>query len=120
LQSKAVPAPASAELQQACLQLCIALFDHKLHEKVTDSIVVGFLAVNGLNHEKTGIQEAVTATSALSRLVKLAQLLVRQHTLCEHEAGLTTHPVDLIAELQGRFMTYDSSSPMNLILNLRA
>jgi hypothetical protein len=120
LESKTVPAPASAELEQACLQLCIALLDHKLHGKVTDSIVVGFLAVNGINHKRTGFQEAVTATSALSGLVKLAQLLVIQHALCEHKAGQTTYPANLIAELQDQFMTYGSSSPMNLILNLQA
>jgi hypothetical protein len=120
LQSEAVPAPASAKLQQACLQLCIALLDHKLHGKVTDSIVVGFLAVNRINHKRTRFQEAITATSALSRLVKLAQLLVIQHALCEHKAGQTIHPANLIAELQDQFMTYSSSSPMNLILNLQA
>lgn len=66
------PAPTSIELQQACLQLYIALLDHKLKGKVTDSIVVGFLAANGINKERTGFQEAVTATSSLSSLVKLA------------------------------------------------
>lgn len=52
--------------------------------------------------------------------MKLAQILVVQYALCEHKAGRATHPADIIAELQDRFMTYGSSSPMNLILNLRA
>ncbi|PVH92183.1 hypothetical protein DM02DRAFT_635580 [Periconia macrospinosa] len=86
----AAPATAgttSEKRRQACLQLCIALLDHKLKGKVTDSIVVGFLAANGINRERTGFEEAVTATSPLSALVKLAQLLVVQHALCRHRAG---------------------------------
>ena len=82
--------------------------------------MVGFLAANGINQEQNGFEEAATATSALSGLVKLAQLLVVQQALCEYKAGSTTYPGDLIAELQDRFMTYGSDSPMNLVLNLRA
>lgn len=124
--ASAAPAPVSAsvptsvKLQQACLQLCIALLDHKLNGKVADSIVVGFLAVNDIDQERTGFEEAVTATSPLSGLVKLAQLLVIQHALWEHKAGRATYPGDIVAELQDRFMTFGSNSPMNLILNLRS
>ena len=119
-QTASITAPAGKEWQKACLQLCIALLNHKLKAKVTDSIVVGFLAANGINQEQNGFEEAATATSALSGLVKLAQLLVVQHALCEYKAVSTTYPGDLIAELQDRFMTYGSDSPMNLVLNLRA
>jgi hypothetical protein len=114
------PTSASAPQEQACLQLCISLLDHKLHGRVEDSIFVGFLAANGINWERNGFHEAVAATTALSGLVKLAQLLVIQHALCEHRAGWATHPADQIAELQDRFMTFGSSTPMNLVLNLRA
>jgi hypothetical protein len=38
--------------QQHCLDLCIALLDHKLHGKLTDSIVVSFLAVLGINKNR--------------------------------------------------------------------
>ena len=62
--------------------------------------MVGFLAANGINQEQNGFEEAATATSALSGLVKLAQLLVVQQALCEYKAGSTTYPRDLIAELQ--------------------
>jgi hypothetical protein len=96
------------------------LLNYKLHRRVEDSIFVGFLAANGINQERTRFHKAVAATTALSRLVKLAQLLVIQHALCEHRAGQATHPADQIAELQDRFMTFGSSTPMNLVLNLRA
>jgi hypothetical protein len=70
------------------------LLDHKLHRRVEDSIFVRFLAANGINRERTGFYKAVAATTALSGLVKLAQLLEIQHALCEHRAGQATHPAD--------------------------
>lgn len=82
--------------------------------------MVGFLAANGINREQTGFDEAVVATSSLSALVKMAQLLVLQHAVHEHRAGRTDSPNDLIAQLQDRFMVFGSNSPINWILNLRA
>jgi hypothetical protein len=52
------------------------LLDHKLHEKLTDSIVVVFLAVLGINSNRDGFNDAVLYTAKLSGIVKLAQLLV--------------------------------------------
>lgn len=111
--------PADAQ-QQACLGLCIALLDHTLHGKLTDSIVVGFLAALGINQGFDGFDDAVLYTSKLSALVKLAQLLVVQHAVSEHEAGRAQYPNELVSELQDRFMVFGSESPMNWILNLRA
>jgi hypothetical protein len=106
--------------QQRCLDLCIALLDHKLHGKLTDSIVVGFLAVLGINKNRDGFDDAVLYTAKLSGIVKLAQLLVVQHAVVENKAGRTQFPNELVSELQDRFMVYGSNSPMNWILNLRA
>lgn len=104
----------------ACLLLCISLLDHKIQGRLTDSITVAFLAVNGINKENTGFEEAVTATSDLSALVKIAQLLVLHFAIYEHQAGRADFPSDKVAELQDRFMVFGSSSPINWILNLRA
>ena len=106
--------------QQSCLDLCIALLDHKLHGKLTDSIIVGFLAVLGINQNRDGFDDAVIYTPKLSGLVKLAQLLVVQHAVVEKKAGRTQFPNELVSELQDRFMVYGSNSPINWILNLRA
>ncbi|KAF3030308.1 hypothetical protein E8E12_000480 [Didymella heteroderae] len=124
------PAPAEAESglepepterdQAACLQLCIALLDHRIRGRLTDSIVVGFLAANGINKERRGYTEAEASTSDLSALIKLAQLLVLQHAVHEHRSGRAEFPGDKVAELQDAFMVYGSDSPINWILNLRS
>lgn len=106
--------------QQACLSLCIALLDHRLHGKLTDSILVGFLAALGINQSCDGFDDAVIYTPKLSALVKLAQLLVVQYAVSEHKAGRTQYPNELVGELQDRFIVFGSESPMNWILNLRA
>jgi hypothetical protein len=55
-----IEASATVEEQQRCLNLCIALLDQKLHNRLTQSIVVGFLAV-------LSITESVTALTILYR-----------------------------------------------------
>jgi hypothetical protein len=111
---------ATVEEQQRCLDLCIALLDQKLHGKLTESILVGFLAALGINRECNGFEDPVSYTPKLSALVKIAQLLIAQHAVIESKAGHTQFPNEFIAEMQDRFMVYGSESPMNWILNLRA
>lgn len=106
--------------RQHCLDLCIALLDHKLNGKLTDSIVVVFLAALGINRNCDGFDDAVLYTTKLSAIVKLAQLLVVQYAVVESKAGRTQFPNELVSELQDRFMVYGSNSPINWILNLRA
>ncbi|KAL5405335.1 hypothetical protein PMIN04_012374 [Paraphaeosphaeria minitans] len=110
----------SPDLQNVCLQLCLSLLDHKLHGKLSDSIVIGFLAALGINKERNGLDEAATYTPKLSGLIKLAQLLVIQHAVIEHRAARVEFPNELVAELQDRFMVFGSDTPMNWILDLRA
>jgi hypothetical protein len=110
----------SPELQNVCLQLCLSLLDHKLHGKLSDSIVIGFLAALGINRERSGLDGAAIYTPKLSGFVKLAQLLVIQHAVIEHRSGRVVFPNELVAELQDRFMVFGSDTPMNWILNLRA
>lgn len=66
------------------------------------------------------MDDAVLYTPKLSGLVKLAQLLVVQHAVGEHQAGRIDFPNELVSELQDRFMVYGSDTLMNWILNLRA
>ena len=73
--ARAVPAAVAASTKQeqtACLQLCISLLNHELKGKLTNSLLVAFLAANGITKDRTGFEEAVTATSDLSALVKIA------------------------------------------------
>jgi hypothetical protein len=111
---------AQHEEQRRCLDLCIALLDHKLHGKLDDSIVVGFLAALGINREFNGFDDALLYTPKLSALVKIAQLLIVRYAVMKSREGQTQFPNELIAEMQDRFMVYGSESSMNWALNLRA
>jgi hypothetical protein len=50
------------KLDLACLQLYITLLDHRLMGDIFDSVIIGFLAVLGINATKEGFQEATTYT----------------------------------------------------------
>jgi hypothetical protein len=69
-------ARATVEEQQRCLNLCIALLDQKLHSKITESIVVSFLAALSINRERTSFDNPIIYNLKLSALVKITQLLI--------------------------------------------
>jgi hypothetical protein len=83
------------ELDRACLSLCIALLDHSLRGNIYDSIVVGFLAVLGIN-AKGSYHEAPTYTTHLSAFVKMAQLLVVQRAVDAVEEDEVDYPGDIL------------------------
>jgi hypothetical protein len=110
----------SPVLQTVCLQLCLSLLDHKLHSKLSNSIVVGFLADLGINKEQNSLDRAAVYTPKLSGFIKLAQLLVIQHAVIEHQARRVSFPNKLVAKLQDQFIVFSSNTPINWILNLQA
>jgi hypothetical protein len=59
-------------LDLAYLQFCIALLDHRLIGALYDSAIIGFLAVLGIDKAREGFQEAITYTTHLSAIVKIA------------------------------------------------
>jgi hypothetical protein len=63
-------------LDRACLELWIAVLDHQLLGKIYDSVIVGFLAVLGIDEENGRFYDAVRYTSHLSAIIKMAQMLV--------------------------------------------
>jgi hypothetical protein len=101
------------KLDLACLQLCITLLDHCLMGDIFDSVIVGFLAVLGIDTAKEGFQEATTYTSHLSALIKIAQMLVLQRAVAAAEDGETEYLAQMIEVMQDRFMVYGSRSPIN-------
>lgn len=107
------------ELDHACLCFCIALLDHRLLGPIYDSVIVGFLAVQGIDVKKNGFCEAACYTTHLSALVKMAQLLVLRQAIAAKEAGECEHPAQALEEMQERFMVYNTRSPMNWIQKLR-
>lgn len=108
-----------AELDLACLRFCITLLDHCLMGPIYDSVVVGFLAVQGINVQKNCFYNATCYTTHLSALVKMAQLLVLRQAIAAKEAGECEHPAQALEEMQERFMVYNTRSPMNWIQKLR-
>jgi hypothetical protein len=61
-----------AELDQACLRFCITLLDHRLLGPIYDSIVIGFLAVQGIDVQNNCFYNASCYIIYLSALVKMA------------------------------------------------
>ncbi|KAI1676428.1 hypothetical protein KJE20_14005 [Pyrenophora tritici-repentis] len=57
--------------QDLCLELCISLLDHCLKGNVYDSLVVGFLAILGIDIKSCGFRDPVSYTPDLSAFVKL-------------------------------------------------
>jgi hypothetical protein len=100
-------------LDLACLHFSIALLDHRLMGDIFDSMVVGFLAVLGINTARDGFQEATTYTPHLSALIKIAQMLILQRAVAAVEDGETEYPAQMIDDMQDRFMAYGSRSPIN-------
>src|SRR5436190_2328083 len=113
-----MPAFQSA-LDHACLRFCIALLDQRLMGDLYDSVIVGFLAVLGIDKAREGFQEAIPYTPHLSAIVKIAQLLVLQRAVVAAETGETEYPADMLEVLHDRFMVYGSRSPINWVQKLR-
>ncbi|KAL5344753.1 hypothetical protein ACLOAV_010150 [Pseudogymnoascus australis] len=106
-------------LDSACLRFSIALLNHRLMGDIFDSVVVGFLAVLGINSTRDGFQEATTYTPHLSALIKIAQMLILQRAVAAVDDGETEYPSQMIDDMQDRFMAYGSRSPINWAQKLR-
>jgi hypothetical protein len=61
-----------------------------------DSAIVGFLAVLGIDKAREGFQEAITYTTHLSAIVKIAQLLVLQRAVVVAETSETEYPANML------------------------
>jgi hypothetical protein len=108
------------QLDRACLLFCVSLLDHRLRGNIYDSVVVGFLAVLGINTQDDRFHEAIRYTSHLSAFVKMAQMLVIERAVLAADLGEVEYPADVLDEMRDRFMIYGSNSPMNWVLKLRA
>jgi hypothetical protein len=112
-------------LNDKCLILMVSLLDHKLYGDIYDSIIVSFLAVMGIRQDVTSsntqkLSEAAEFTPKLSALIKMGQLLVAERALLAVELDEADFPAHALEEMQDRFMTKDSRSPISWSLKLRA
>jgi hypothetical protein len=83
------------EVDRACLFLYIALLDHPLHSNIYNSVIVGFLAILGINSQGS-YHEATTYTPSLSAFVKLSQLLVIQRAVLAIDEDEVDYPTDIL------------------------
>jgi hypothetical protein len=118
----------SKRLDDKCLLFLVSLLDHKLYGDIYDSIVVGFLAAMAIRPSATkpsaGVAQklysAAEFTPKLSALIKMSQLLVGERALLAVELDEADVPARALEEMQDRFMTKESRSPISWSLKLRA
>jgi hypothetical protein len=115
--------PREAELQarldQATLDLSIALLDHPLKGDLFESTLVGFLAVLGVDAARQTLQDPYSYTSYLSGLVKMAQMLVALRVVRDTITGQVSHPADALDEMRERFLLFSMRAPFGWITRLR-
>ncbi|KAG2001179.1 hypothetical protein GB937_010416, partial [Aspergillus fischeri] len=110
---------AQDQLDQACLALSIALLDHTLKGDLSDSTLVGFLAVLGVDPARQTFRDPYSYTSYLSGLVKMAQMLVALQAVHLTRTGEVGHPADALDEMRERFLLYGVRAPFGWITRLR-
>jgi hypothetical protein len=107
-----------AQLDQATLDLSIMLLDHPLKGDLFKSTLVGFLVVLGVDATRQTFWDLYSYTSSLSRLVKVAQMLVALRVVREAKAGHVSHPADALDEMRECFLIYGVRAPFGWIARL--
>ncbi|KAF3031497.1 hypothetical protein E8E11_000866 [Didymella keratinophila] len=112
---------ATADLDKACLQLCISLLDHTLRGDHFESVVLSFLAVLGID-EKPGevFRSPLSYSPDLSKFIKMAQMLVVQRAVTGAEQGEAEHPSDILDEMRERFMVRGTRTAFDWVYRLRS
>ncbi|KAM0716822.1 hypothetical protein Q7P37_007625 [Cladosporium fusiforme] len=114
-----IPVAWERTLDGLCLDFCISLLDHDLRGDLFESVVVGFLAVLGIDKEKGVFREPWDYTPLLSGFIKIGQLLVIEKAVKAAEAGIIQQPSELLDEMRDRFLTHGTRSPFNWANQLR-
>lgn len=99
-------------LDRACLLFCVSLIDHTLKGNLFESVVVGFLAVEGIDVKRRIFKPPANFTPLLSGLIKIGQMLVMQRAVVGVEDGEITHSSDMLDDMHGRLLTGESPSPI--------
>lgn len=113
------------ELDWSCLQLCVALLDHRLDHDEYESGIVSYLAIAGLEYipgskpPEYKFKEALHYTGILSGFIKVAQMLTVQYCLEKEEKKLEESCRELLEKLHMRFLVVGTATPMDWALRLR-
>jgi hypothetical protein len=68
---------------------------------------------------RQSFRDPYSYTSSLSRLVKMAQMLVALHAVREAKAGRVSHAADALDEMRERFLLFGVRAPFGWITRLR-
>jgi hypothetical protein len=125
--SNAPPAEGTAisevvcNLDRACLLLCIALLDHTLQGDHFESVVLGFLAVLGIDENPGGVfRGPLSYSPELSKFIKMAQMLVVQRAVVAAEEGEVEYPSEMLNKMRERFIVHGSRTAFDWACCLRA
>jgi hypothetical protein len=113
------------EMDRCCLQLCIALLDHRLDHDEYESGVISYFAVAGLEYVhgdgdgQYKFRDSAQYTPILSGFVKIAQMLTVQYCLEQEKNDKVESCRELLEQLHTQFLTVSSATPMDWVLRLR-
>lgn len=108
------------ELDNICLDFCIALLDHDLKGDLYESAVLRYLAVIGINNNSARFYEAHSYTPLLSGFIKISQMLMLESAFRPYETKRSTDPLDLLEEMRERFIIIDCRTPFSWTIQLRS
>jgi hypothetical protein len=90
-----------------------------LRGDIYESVVIGFLAVLGIDSGKGIFKEAYHYTPSLSGFIKIAQMLVIQKAVTTADNDHLMQPADFLDEMRARFMVNGTRSPLSWASRLR-
>ena len=102
-----------------CLDFCISVLDHELKGDTYESVVIGLLAVLGIDTANSTFLEAPNYTSRLSGFIKIGQMLVLEKAVREVESGPVDNVLDPLDDMRRQFTTIDNCAPFSWAVSLR-
>lgn len=103
-----------------CLDFCIALLDHPLKGDIYESVVLGFLAVLGIDTGNSAFHQTPNYTPKLLGFIKIGQMLVLQKAVRKVEKGEADNSLDPLNDMRQQFMTVDNCTPFSWAVSLRS
>ncbi|KAH0537764.1 hypothetical protein FGG08_005512, partial [Glutinoglossum americanum] len=115
----------NGELDKSCLELCIALLDHRLDHNEYESAVLSYMAIAGLEYIPGSqpswykFKDSAQCTPLLSGFIKVAQMLTVQYCLEKENRGEVESCRELLEQLHTRFLVVGTATPMDWVIRLR-
>jgi hypothetical protein len=107
------------EIDRCCLQLCIALLDHRLDHDEYKSSVISYFTVARLEYvysdgdSQYKFRDLAQYTPILSSFVKIVQMLTVQYCLEQEKNDKVESCRELLEQLYTQFLTVSSATLMN-------